>query len=101
MVAIINTLENASDEFSRDTAATLRTRSPSSLVWSLRLLQAGNDRTLQQCLDAELRATRSITPHHEFMEGVRAQVVDKDRQPRWKPTRVEDVDLAEIERLLS
>lgn len=101
MAAILHTLESASDEFSRDTAATLRTRSPSSLVWSLRLLQAGEERTLRQCLDAELRATRTVTPHYEFIEGVRAQVVDKDRQPRWRPSRVENVDPVEIDRLLS
>ena len=101
MAAVLHLLENASDGFSGDTAATLRTMSPSSLVWSLRLLQSGADRTLRQCLDAELRATRTITPHHEFIEGVRAMVVDKDRQPRWQPSRVEDVDPAEIDRLVS
>jgi enoyl-CoA hydratase len=101
MAAILHTLENASDEFSGDTASTLRSRSPSSLVWSLRLLQAGAERTLRECLDAELRATRTVTPHHEFIEGVRAQVVEKDRQPQWQPSRVEDVDPAEIDRLVS
>lgn len=101
MAAVLHALENASDAFSRDTAATLRTMSPSSLVWSLRLLQAGADRTLRQCLDAELRATRTITPHHEFIEGVRAMVVDKDRRPLWQPSQVEDVDPAEIGKLLS
>ena len=101
MATLLHTLENAADEFSRDTAATLRTMSPSSLVWSLRLLHEGAGRTLRQCLDAELRATRTLTPHHEFIEGVRAMVVDKDRQPHWQPSRVEDVDPAEIDRLLA
>jgi enoyl-CoA hydratase len=30
--------------------------------------------------------------HPDFAEGVRAMVVDKDRKPQWKPTRIEDVD---------
>ncbi|MGH7152835.1 MAG: enoyl-CoA hydratase/isomerase family protein, partial [Acetobacteraceae bacterium] len=70
------------------------------LVWSLRMLRDGENRTLRQCLDAELRATRTVTAYHEFLEGVRAMVVDKDRQPKWRPTRIEDVDPAEIERVL-
>jgi len=100
MLDILHHLESSHDTFARETAATLRGMSASSLVWSLRLLQQGANRTLRQCLDAELCATRTITPYREFIEGVRAMVVDKDRQPRWTPARVEDVDHAEIESLL-
>ena len=99
MTAIMAALESG-DGFAKEAAATLRSMSPSSLVWSLKLLQRGADRTLRECLDMELRATRTLTPYREFIEGVRAMVVDKDRQPRWTPARLEDVDLKEIERLL-
>jgi enoyl-CoA hydratase len=100
MQTIMRRLEE-SGEFGRQTAATLRTMSPSALVWSLRLLRQGADRTLSQCLQAELRATQTVTAYHEFIEGVRAMVVDKDRQPRWQPARIEDVDPSEIDRLLT
>ncbi len=99
MTAIMAALESG-DGFAKETAATLRGMSPSSLVWSLKLLQRGEDRTLRDCLDMELRATRTLTPYREFIEGVRAMVVHKDRQPRWTPARLEDVDVPEIERLL-
>ncbi len=99
MTDIMHGLESGG-EFARATADTLRTMSPSALVWSLRLLRAGADRTLRQCLDAELRATRTVTAYREFLEGVRAMVVDKDRQPRWHPARLEEVDPAEIDRIL-
>ena len=46
------------------------------------IVRAGADRTLAQCLEAELALTRTTTRHHEFIEGVRAMVVDKDRKPR-------------------
>lgn len=99
MTAIIGALE-VGDGFAKETAATLRSMSSSSLVWSLKLLQRGADLNLRDCLDMELRATRTITPHREFIEGVRAMVVDKDRQPRWTPARLEDVDMKEIDQLL-
>ncbi len=97
---ILARLEAEESSFARETVATLRTMSPSALVWSLRLLRAGAGRTLAQCLDAELRATRTVTAGHEFIEGVRAMVVDKDRDPRWQPVRVEEVDRAAAEAML-
>ncbi len=100
VLEIVGRLEADGGEFARATVGTLREMSPSSLVWSLRLLREGARRTLPQCLQAELRATRAITAGHEFSEGVRAMVVDKDRRPRWKPARIEDVDPAAIEAML-
>ncbi len=101
MGEVMRQLEEEGGAFARQTAETLRNMSPSSLTWSLKLLRLGADRTLRQCLDAELRATRTITPYREFIEGVRAMVVDKDRQPKWRPARIEDVDPAEIDALLT
>ncbi len=75
--------------------------SPSSLVWSLELLRRGAGSTLKEALERELRATRTITAHHEFIEGVRAMVVDKDRKPRWSPGRLEEVDPDRTARLLA
>jgi enoyl-CoA hydratase/carnithine racemase len=97
---IIARLERDGGAFARETVKTLRTMSPSSLVWSLRLLRQGAQRTLPTCLDAELRATRTVTAGHEFIEGVRAMVVDKDRAPNWSPARVEDVDRGAAEAMV-
>ncbi len=79
-------------DWARDTLATLRHVSPSSLLWTFELLRRGAARTLEQCLDAELALTRHATRHPDFSEGVRAMLVDKDRTPRWSPPRLEDVD---------
>ncbi len=58
-------------------------------------------RTLPQCLAAELALTRHVTQHPDFAEGVRAMVVDKDRQPRWSPARLEDVSPTTIEAMFA
>ncbi len=97
---IIARLEADGGDFARETVAALRSMSPSALVWSLRLLRQGAQRTLAQCLEAELRATRTVTAGHEFIEGVRAMVVDKDRAPSWRPARIEEVDRAAAEAML-
>ncbi len=101
MAEILARLERDGGEFARETAATLRKMSPSALVWSLRLLRDGARRTLPECLDAELRATRTVTAGHEFLEGVRAMVVDKDRTPQWEPGRVEEVDVRVAEGMVA
>lgn len=57
--------------------------SPQSLEVTLELLLWGRQRSLRECLDAELRTTRSIVRSDDFIEGVRAALVDKDRTPVW------------------
>jgi enoyl-CoA hydratase/carnithine racemase len=75
--------------------------SPSALHWTLRALRRGRNLTLKQALDAEFALTRATMAHADFAEGVRAMVVDKDRAPRWQPTRIEDVDPAAIDALFA
>ena len=70
-------------DWARAQLATLDAMSPSSLQWTFALLKAGADRTLSQALDTELMLTRTVMFHPDFAEGVRAMVVDKDRNPKW------------------
>ena len=92
MVGILDRLEAEATNWSRSVLAVLRTMSPSSLCWSLASLRAGAHRDLDACLAAELALVLRIIRLPDFAEGVRAMVVDKDRAPRWQPSRIEDVD---------
>jgi enoyl-CoA hydratase/carnithine racemase len=74
----------------------LRTVSPTALAFTLEALRRGANLTLPRALDAEFRLTRTTMAYPDFAEGVRAMVVDKDRQPKWQPPRIEDVDPAII-----
>jgi enoyl-CoA hydratase len=74
----------------------LRTVSPAALAFTLEAFRRGANLTLPQALDAEFLLTRTTMAYPDFAEGVRAMVVDKDRQPKWQPARIEDIDPAVI-----
>ena len=101
VAAILDRLEAEQSDWGRATSATLRSMSPSAVLWTFHIVQAGAGRTLPQCLAAELALTRHVTRHPDFAEGIRAMVVDKDRQPRWSPSRIEDVDPRTIEAMFA
>jgi enoyl-CoA hydratase len=91
MTEIVHRLEATGGEWVTQTLATLRSVSPSALCWTLEALRRGANLTLPQCQAAEFALTRTTMRHPDFAEGVRAMVVDKDRKPRWQPSRIEDV----------
>jgi enoyl-CoA hydratase len=75
----------------------LHTVSPVALAFTLEAFRRGADMTLKQTLDAEFLLTRTTMAYPDFAEGVRAMVVDKDRQPKWQPARIADIVSAVIE----
>jgi enoyl-CoA hydratase/carnithine racemase len=87
-------------DWARETLATLSGHSPSALFFSLAAIRRGAGLDLRAALAAELRLTRKVTQHPDFAEGVRAMVVDKDRQPRWTPPSVDQMDPAAIAAML-
>lgn len=98
---ILAALAGAPGDWAAETRATLDSMSPSALCWSLAAIRRGATLELPACLEAELRLTRAVTSHPDFAEGVRAMVVDKDRQPRWTPASVDQVDPAAIAAMLA
>ena len=89
--AILRALEAEGTEWAGRTLETLRQMSPTSLCVTTELLRRGATMSLPECLEMELRLTRGVIRHPDFAEGVRAQVVEKTRDPKWQPARVEDV----------
>lgn len=96
VIEILAALQAANTPFARSTLDTLRHVSPSAVLWTFEIVQRGAARTLEQCLAAELALTRHAVRHPDFLEGVRAMVVDKDRTPRWSPSTIDAVDPAAI-----
>jgi len=85
-------------EWARKTAATIRTKSPLSLKLALAQVRRGKGWDFETCMRAEFRIVSRVIHGHDFYEGVRAVIVDKDNKPRWRPATLAEVSEAEVER---
>ena len=88
------------DDWAQAQAAIIRTMSPTSLKLSLAGLRANVDASIEDALITEYRMVCEIRNGHDFFEGVRAQLLDKDRKPLWSPARLEDVTDEDVARHL-
>jgi enoyl-CoA hydratase len=80
-----------------ETRAGLLTKSPTSLKITLRQLTVGRDYDLEAALALEYRLTQHVMAAHDFYEGVRAMLIDKDQNPRWQPATLAEVDDGMVE----
>ena len=71
-------------EWCEETYRELCQRSPTALNLTLKLLRHNEDRPLEEVFAAEKKAARFIIRHPDFFEGIRAHLLDKDDQPRWR-----------------
>ena len=89
---ILAALESRDEPEAKSALREIVGKSPTSLKVTLRLLQeAGISDGLKICLQREYDAALTCIRNHDFVEGVRAAVVDKDRTPHWSPATLADV----------
>jgi enoyl-CoA hydratase len=92
MEDIVAALKRDGSELAAETLKTLSEKSPRGMVVTLKLLRlARGSSSLEQCLVREYRAALQVFASDDFREGVRAAVIDKDRNPQWSPAKIEDV----------
>ncbi|XUY26426.1 enoyl-CoA hydratase/isomerase family protein [Agrobacterium sp. rho-8.1] len=96
---IIDAVASTESDFARETLAALQSRSPTSLKLTLRLLRLGRESSgLVECLEREFVAGCAVLHNHDFYEGVRAALIDKDRKPLWRPDTLAQVSDAQLDR---
>lgn len=95
--AIVARLEAHDDPDARAAAAELRQRSPLSVCVTLEAVRrAAGMASVDEVLAQDLALVRTMIPAPDFAEGVRAQLVDKDRAPRWRHACIEAVTRDEV-----
>jgi len=88
-------VDGATDEdkvFARSLAATIRTKSPSSLCVTFEEIRRARDLPFADALRTEFRIVSAILDGHDLYEGIRAVLIDKDHAPRWSPASLDGVD---------
>jgi enoyl-CoA hydratase len=97
MQDIIAALQRDGSELAQATLKTLGEKSPRGMAVTLKLLRlARHTGSLEECLVREYRAALEVFRSDDFREGVRAAVIDKDRNPKWSPPAIADVSEAMI-----
>ena len=92
--AILDALSGEADDWAVQTRAGLLAKSPTSLKITLRQLVLGRGFDLEDALRLEYRMTQHAMAAHDFYEGIRAVLVDKDQKPRWQPPSLAEIDEA-------
>lgn len=90
--AIMAALERDGSDWAKDTLATLNRMSPTSMKLTHAALRRAESMAFDDCLKMEYRLSQACMAGHDFHEGIRAVLVDKDKSPQWSPARLVDVD---------
>ena len=82
---VLTTLRAEDSDFARDTLKRMSRNSPLSMACAIETLHRlrGPSLTLEKALDLEYRFTARAMEHGDFLEGIRAAIIDKDRSPKW------------------
>jgi enoyl-CoA hydratase len=89
---IVDRLGSSTSDAARPALAIMQKMSPTSLKVTLRNVRAAlSFKRVEQSFQQDYRIALACIAGHDFIEGIRAQIVDKDRNPRWRPEKLEDV----------
>ena len=90
--AIIASLEAAGTDWANDQLKVLATKSPQTMKVAFRQLQLGGKaKDFAENMAMEYRIGARVVQRHDFIEGVRAVIVDKDNAPKWNPPTIDGV----------
>jgi enoyl-CoA hydratase len=101
IMEILESLRWEESEWSHETAKTILGRSPISVVVSLQHLRRAKGQDFDTIIARDFTLAQHFLTEHDFYEGVRAAVIDKDKQPQWNPARLEDITEKDVARYFS
>jgi enoyl-CoA hydratase len=96
---IFDRLARSDEQEARTALETMRKMSPTSLKITLRNIRSAlSFEHVEQSFAQDYRVSLACVAEHDFIEGIRAAIVDKDRNPRWRPDTLEGVTPEIVER---
>jgi enoyl-CoA hydratase len=96
LAEIITALQHEGESFGSRLLAILAQKAPFSLHITFQQLCSGAILSFDESLQREFRLAYRFMSAHDFREGVRALLVDKDQQPRWQPATLDEVAIEEV-----
>ncbi|MEX0955694.1 MAG: enoyl-CoA hydratase/isomerase family protein [Rhizobiaceae bacterium] len=90
-------LSSANGAFEAGVVETIGRRSPTSLKVAFRQVVEGRGRPMAECMNMEFRILNRMLAGHDFYEGIRAVVIDKDNRPAWQPATLEEVSAEAVD----
>lgn len=100
--AVMDRLERDGSDWAKAQYAALQTKSPQTLKVALRQLQTGAALTdFANNMVMEYRIGARVVQRHDFLEGVRAVIIDKDNAAKWAPATLEAVDEAMLDAIFA
>lgn len=94
--SILSSLQNNNHEWCQQTYTSLMQKAPLSLKVTLQQIRKAKNMTFADCLKMDYCLVGHFMQEHDFYEGVRALLVDKDKNPQWQPKTLADITDAEL-----
>jgi enoyl-CoA hydratase len=99
---VVAALEADGSDWANAQLATLKTKSPQTMKVAFRqLMQGGRMTSFADNMAMEYRIGARVVHKHDFIEGVRAVIVDKDNAPKWKPASLDGVSDADLDAIFA
>jgi len=98
---IVAALASSSADWAREAHAAMLAASPTSLEITFRAIREARGKSIRDCLITDFRLAQRLMKGHDYFEGTRALIIDKDRQPRWRPASLAEVDPNAIDALFA
>jgi enoyl-CoA hydratase len=94
---VLERLERDGSDWALDAAKQIRGKSPTATRLAFRQLRKGTNLSFDGCMRMEFRMVNRVILGHDFYEGVRATIIDKDGKPKWKPATLAEVAEVDID----
>lgn len=94
---ILASLRAEGGDWATKTAETIESKSPTSTLVAFRQIRAGANLDFEECMKLEFRLINGFVKGHDFYEGVRAVVIDKDQAPKWKPATLAEMSAQDLD----